>query len=67
MSNMIRCDGCKYTMYDDSRSEKDDYHEVWIDRCYQYHLCRRCYQLFMEDVLRRVWDEDDMEWVEKEG
>ena len=66
MSQMIRCDGCKYTMYADSRSEKGDYHEIWIDRSSQYHLCRNCYQVFMEDILRSVWSDDEGQWVPKE-
>ena len=63
---MIQCDGCKYTMYDDSRSEKGDYHEIWIDRSHQYHLCRNCFNVFMEDILRRTWCEDESQWIPKE-
>ena len=39
MSSMIQCDACKCTMYDDSRSEKGSYFELWIDRSSQFHLC----------------------------
>lgn len=71
MSQMIQCDGCKRLMYSDSRSEKGDYCEVWVDRytdsASQYHLCRDCHKAFMENILHRVWDEDEMQWVPDEG
>lgn len=52
-------------MFEDSRTDKGEYHEVWIDHSYQYHLCRNCYTMFMEDVLRRTWCEDEQQWTEK--
>ena len=66
MSTMIQCDGCKYTMYDDSRSEKGDYHEIWIDRSHQYHLCRNCYNTFMSDILRRKWCDKHSEFIQQD-
>lgn len=62
MSNMIQCDGCKKMMYADSRSEKYDYREMWIDRSYQYHLCRECYRKFMETVLNMKWNDDNQQY-----
>ena len=62
MSNMIQCDGCKKMMYTDSRSEKGDYREMWIDRSDQYHLCRECYRKFMETVLNMKWNDDNQQY-----
>lgn len=64
MSSMIRCDGCKRTFYDDSRSEKGSYFELWINRSYQYHLCRKCYSKMMVNILHRKWKVDEQQWVE---
>ncbi len=66
MSTMIQCDGCKALMFDDSRSEKGDYHEIWIDRSDSYHLCRKCYSSFMENILHHEWCEDEQQWVPAE-
>ena len=63
MSTMIQCDGCKALMFADCRSEKGDYHEIWIDRSNSYHLCRICYTSFMKDILHLVWDDENMEWI----
>ena len=65
MSNMIKCDGCDALMYTDSRSERDAYHEFWIDRSYSYHLCKSCYTKFMNDILHRYWNEDECQFVER--
>lgn len=62
MSRMIMCDGCEKTMFEDSRSEKGDYHEIWIDRSDSYHVCRECYEKFMTDVLHHKWSEDNCQW-----
>ena len=64
MSNMIQCDGCKKTMYADSRSSKGDYHEVWIDRSSSFHLCRVCYDKFMREILHMTWNDDEMQYVD---
>lgn len=56
MSQMIKCDSCGKMMYSDSRSEKGDYHEIWVDKSSSYHLCRDCFTKFMEDVLHAEWD-----------
>lgn len=66
MSQMIKCDGCNSLMYADSRSEKDDFHEIWIDRESQFHLCKKCHIAFMEKILHRVWDEDEAQWIPEE-
>ena len=63
MSTLIQCDCCKDLKYADSRSNEGDYHEIWIDRSYSYHLCRKCYASFMKDTLHLVWDDENMEWV----
>ncbi len=63
MSNMIQCDGCKKMMYADCRSDKGDYHEVWIDRSSSFHLCRACYDKFMRKILHMTWDEDEQQYV----
>lgn len=65
MSNMIRCDHCNRMMFEDSRSEKGDYHLIVIDQSYFYHLCRTCLALFKKDFLHMIWDEDDEEWREE--
>lgn len=67
MSNMIMCDGCKRTMYADSRSDKGDYHEIWIDRSDGWHLCRDCYTHFMKDILHLVWSDDEEQFVTAES
>ena len=66
MSNTIMCDGCKKVMYADSRSAKGDYHEIWIDRTYSYHLCRSCYDAMMRYSFGRYYDEDEQQYVETE-
>lgn len=54
MSNMIKCDGCGALMYADSRSERDAYHEFWIDRSDSYHLCKSCYHELKYKFLNNV-------------
>lgn len=66
MSHMILCDGCKKTMFADSRSEKGAYHDLWIDGYYHYHLCRICYDSMMRNILRMRWSEDEQQYVEEE-
>ena len=66
MSRIIQCDGCKKNMYEDSRSQKDDYHEVWIDRQQSYHVCRECYSATMRNIFHRVWNEDNYQWEEQD-
>lgn len=66
MSNMIRCDGCKKIMFADSRSEKGAYHDLWIDRSYNYHLCRICYDSMMRNILHMRWSEDEQQYAEEE-
>lgn len=63
---MVECDGCKSKMYTDARSDKGDYHSVWIDQERGYHLCRNCYNAFMRNILRKQWDDDIEAWVELE-
>lgn len=60
MSNMVECDGCKKKMYTDSRSNKGDFHEIWVDHSYQFHLCRECWRKFLTDILK----DDLKEWGE---
>ena len=62
---MIQCDGCKKLMYSDSRSDKDDYHVIWIDRQNQYHLCSICYDAMMRNVFHLQWSEDEQQYVEE--
>lgn len=64
MSTMIECDSCKGKMYDDSRSNRGDYHELWIDRTYRYHLCRKCYDRMMQQIMHMVFDDDEQQYVE---
>ena len=64
MSDMIECDGCKKRMYADSRSDKGDYHEIWIDHRRGYDLCRECYNAFMRNILHLRWSDDEQDWVE---
>lgn len=65
MSSMIQCDACKCTMYDDSRSEKGSYFELWIDRSSQFHLCRRCYDKMMRNIFRMTWSEDEEQYTDE--
>lgn len=64
MSQMIQCDACKRTMYADSRSEKGDYHEIWVDHSDHIHLCRKCYDLFMKSILHMEWNEYEQQYTE---
>lgn len=66
MSRMIQCDGCKKNMYADSRSDKGDYHEMWIDQKDVYHVCRECYSAMMRNIFHLVWSEDNCQWEERE-
>lgn len=67
MSNAVICDGCKRAMYADSRSSKNDYHLVTLDTSHYYHLCRACYTRFMQDILHRVWSDDEEQFVPAES
>lgn len=57
MSKMIQCDHCKKIMYEDSRSDKDDYHELWIDRTDQLHICKDCYVRLLETFFPFMMEE----------
>lgn len=59
MSRMIECDGCKRKMYEDSRTERDEYHEIWIDRSDSYHLCIHCFEEMMAKVFHMHYDEEE--------
>jgi len=63
MSRMIECDGCKRKMYEDSRSEKDTYHEIWIDRSDSFHLCEHCFVGMMAKILHMHYDEGEEQYV----
>lgn len=65
MSDMVQCDGCKKLMYADSRSEKGDYHFVWLDQREHYHLCRTCYDAFMRDILHLKWNNDEQQYTDE--
>lgn len=67
MSSMIECDSCKKKMYADSRSAKGDYHEFWLDRSDQYHICRNCYENLMKNFFHLRWNSDDDQWEEIEN
>ena len=62
MSKMFMCDRCQILIHEDSRSEKGDCHEIWIDRSSSYHICKHCYKFFMEDFLERRWSEDNQQY-----
>lgn len=66
MSSMIQCDSCKSLMFSDSRSEKGSYHEIWMDRQSQYHLCRVCFDAMMRNIFHMRYDEDEQQYVEIE-
>ena len=61
MSNMILCDSCKKSMFADCRSEKGAYHEIWIDRSSQFHLCRQCYLDMMKNVFHMCAEDFELE------
>lgn len=66
MSRAIICDSCRKTMYEDSRSGKDDYHEFVIDHQLMYHMCANCFNKFMKDMLHQKWSSYDNCWLNKE-
>jgi hypothetical protein len=68
MSNIIKCDSCGKLMYSDSRSDKGDYHEIWIDHSNGYHLCRDCFdKKFMRDIFHLYWSKEYGDYVEREN
>lgn len=67
MSSMIKCDSCNCLMFSDSRSEKGAYHEIWVDRCQQYHLCRICYDSMMRNIFHMIYNEDEQQYTEIRG
>lgn len=64
MSRMIECDGCKSKMYEDRRTGRDEYHEIWIDRSSSYHLCAHCFVEMMAKVFHMHYDEEEGEYVD---
>ncbi len=64
MSRMIECDGCKRKMYEDSRTERDEYHEIWIDRESSYHLCIHCFEEMMAKVFHMHYDDEEEQYVD---
>lgn len=67
MSNLIECDSCKRKMFADSRTPKGEYHSIFIDQQYGYHLCRECYNAFMRNILKMRWDEDEEQWKDSDN
>ena len=59
MSQMIECDACKKKMYADCRTEKGSYFDIWVDRSYQFHLCRTCFKERFGDVCNEVLGEGE--------
>ncbi len=66
MSRMIQCDGCKLLVQDDSSAKDFGYHEIFIDRCQSYHLCRRCYDTMMRNIFHMKYSDDERQYVEEE-
>lgn len=66
MSRMIQCDGCKTLVQDDSSAKAAGYHEIYIDRCQRYDLCRRCYDAMMRNIFRMRYSEDEGQYVEED-
>ena len=66
MSMMIMCDSCKKAMYEDSRSRKDDHHELVIDHQITYHVCTNCFKKLMTDMLHQKWSSYDNRWLDEE-
>lgn len=62
MSNMIMCDGCKKTMFADSRTPKGEFYNIFVNDQSSYDLCKNCFNAFMQDVLKRRWNEDEQQW-----
>lgn len=61
MSRMIECDSCKRKMYQDSRSKKGSYFDIWVDRSNECHLCRNCFKKRLGDVFDYVLGEENEE------
>ena len=65
MSYTIECDRCGKTMYADSRSKEGDYHNLSINYGKKnVHLCRKCFDIFMQSILHMEWNEDEQQYIE---
>ena len=61
MSRMIECDSCGIKMYEDSRSEKGAYFNIWVDHSHECHLCRKCFEKKLGDVFDWLLERENNE------
>lgn len=57
MSKLIQCDACRKTGLDDSTS-KGAFHEVWIDKETQMHVCDDCYMNILEKYFPPFYEHE---------
>ena len=58
---MIVCNACKKAMYEDSRTEKGSYFDLWVDHSHNAHLCRECFKKRLGDIFGYVLGEEEEE------
>lgn len=68
MSEYIKCDKCnKMTKADSSGDERYELKLYGFDGYSTFHLCEHCLRSFYLDFLDWKWNDDECQYVPREG